>query len=226
MTTNDKIIDEPNVLAGFSAQDLINSPNVQKAKAFAFEAHFGQIHADLPMEAHLNEVVSHLAGHLAYTPDYCGRSGEWQRSLLQAGYLHDVVEDTHVNIYTIYAEFGTHVGNLVRLLTDVEGRTRFERHLHTYNRLRNSQQFYYDALLVKLCDRWHNHARSTNLNQKWAVEYRNEYPYFKTALWEPGVHPYLWMELDAQYKILQGLNKNNLENIASANDNVVPFSNK
>ena len=94
---------------------------------------------------------------------------------------------------------GGFVSDIVSLVTDKHGANRYERHLHTYHMIRGNP----DALLVKLCDRRHNHARSITHNERWAAMYRDEYRYFKIALWRPHQYEDLWGELDAQYEQLK-----------------------
>jgi guanosine-3',5'-bis(diphosphate) 3'-pyrophosphohydrolase len=80
----------------------------EKALEFARDAH-GNQKRKYSSEAYIEHPkrVAELVRSVPHTP-----------GMICAAYLHDVVEDTPVNIEKIYAEFGEVVGDLVGELTD------------------------------------------------------------------------------------------------------------
>ena len=94
---------------------------VERAKAFALEAHKGQTRLNkdkTPLATHIEEVVSLVA-------EFGGSEAE-----IAAAWLHDVVEDTPVTLEEIAANFGNEVAMIVDGLTDPPGFNR----MHTFER--------------------------------------------------------------------------------------------
>lgn len=173
---------------------------IEKAKQFALEKHGNQKHGCLNMSDHLEAVVGKLIDYqnkneydngLEYTYE-CQQAIAW---------LHDVLEDTDTTEEELKVIFNYDIVDGVLRVTDGPGNTRTERHLNTYWRTRGNE----DSVIVKLCDRWHNHQRSIdNKEIRFAKDYANEYIYFKFALYN-GYETYLfpfWKELDVQHKQL------------------------
>ncbi len=161
------------------------------AMAFALERHGQQDHGCLKIEDHLKDVVENVKKHYDEAIN-CYSLEE----VVAAAWLHDVLEDTDTLKQEIDERFGYAVSGTVYYLTDKEGKNRMERHLHTYHLIRRST----DAILIKLCDRRHNQARSIEHGERWMSMYLKEYIYFKFALWEPNEFVELWEELDQQYE--------------------------
>lgn len=86
-------------------------PLVQKARAFATEAHQRINHRRKynlqPYDVHL-KAVADLVATVSTDPE-----------MLAAAWLHDIVEDTPVTLDDLLREFGTALADLVRELTDV-----------------------------------------------------------------------------------------------------------
>lgn len=161
------------------------------AQAFAFERHGEQAHGCLTIRDHLEDVVRHVRIH--YDPHVnISEMGE----IVSAAWLHDILEDTNTMAEEIGDRFGFRVEELVCLLTDKAGASRMERHLKTYHAIRQDP----DAVLIKLCDRRHNQARSLEHGEHWMAMYAQEYNYFKFALWTPHRYKHLWAELDKQHE--------------------------
>jgi (p)ppGpp synthase/HD superfamily hydrolase len=170
----------------------MQSKRLLHAITFARAHHGTQAHGSLDIMDHLADVTVNVAKHYPGDPEY-------KLDVLVAATLHDVLEDTDVGIDVVAREFGLDVAHLVNLLTDKPGNNRYERHLRTYWLIRSHP----DAVLIKLCDRRHNHARSLEYGEKkYGVMYANEFRYFKMALWLPGEFVELWAELDTQYDAL------------------------
>jgi (p)ppGpp synthase/HD superfamily hydrolase len=166
------------------------------ASAFALERHGEQDHGCLKIGDHLADVAENVRKHYDPHINICD-----PEEVIAAAWLHDCVEDTGTSPEDIHRRFGSNVGTLVDLLTDKEGKNRLERHLRTYHMIRRHP----DAILIKLCDRRHNQARSIEHGERWAIMYHREYLYFKFALYNTGQFMALWSELDNQYKKLEDL---------------------
>ena len=90
--------------------DVFTSDVVKRALAFAAKAHEGQYRKySNGTEPYITHPVT-VAGLVAGT-------GTTAR-VVAAALLHDVVEDCHVKIHTLFGEFGQDVANLVYWLTD------------------------------------------------------------------------------------------------------------
>ena len=175
---------------------VIRQKIVDLAESFALDRHGAQDHGCLKISDHLADVAFNVRKH--YDPHLNFSEAE---EVIAAAWLHDVCEDTFITSDEICDRFGDRVGDLVELVTDKSGRNRLERHLKTYHAIRRDP----DAILIKLCDRRHNHARSIKYGEKYAIMYRDEYLRFKFALYNPGQFVELWRELDDQYKQLEDL---------------------
>lgn len=161
------------------------------AQRFALVHHGDQRHGSLHIRDHLADVANHVMVHYNDNVNIRDLS-----DVVAAAWLHDVIEDTDVTPEELEEKFPDVVTSLVYLLTDKKGRNRLERHLRTYHAIRQDN----DAMLIKLCDRRHNHERSLKHGEHWLAMYEREYNYFKFALWVPGKFPKLWSELDDQHE--------------------------
>jgi len=85
-------------------------PLVERARAFALEAHGEQRYGSRPYHVHLDSVAELVEEH-----------GEEAQAL---AYLHDVVEDTPVQIDAIAEAFGRRIADCVAILTDEPGGSR------------------------------------------------------------------------------------------------------
>jgi len=112
---------------------------IKDARDYAIRAHGNQRYGKHPYIYHLDQVAE-LAMRIH-------RRNEFDISLVefvQAAYLHDVIEDTKVEIEEVEIEFGPHVRYLVANMTKFQGEDYFE-----YIRdLRNREV----PRLLKLCD--------------------------------------------------------------------------
>jgi (p)ppGpp synthase/HD superfamily hydrolase len=177
---------------------------IKFAKEYALEKHGAQDHGCLKIDKHLADVAKHAAMHAKDSSVYeC-----YYESIVAGAWLHDVVEDTKVTIDKLENDFHKagfpldeyhYVLQIVAACTDGPGKGRKDRHLNTYWKIRENPR----ALLVKLCDRRHNHERSIAHGEIYAAMYAKEFDYFKFALWRPRQLVALWAELDKQNKKLQ-----------------------
>ena len=118
---------------------------IDKVKAWAFEAHKNQKYGDNPYTFHLEMVVNNLK---RITND---------EDVIVAGWLHDSVEDTYLNVEDIRKEFGEKVAELVFAVTGV-GNNRKERLLDVLSKIPNVS----GSELIKLADRLSNVSSSIN----------------------------------------------------------------
>ncbi|MBN6204881.1 bifunctional (p)ppGpp synthetase/guanosine-3',5'-bis(diphosphate) 3'-pyrophosphohydrolase [Ralstonia pickettii] len=114
-----------------------------KAKQFAEKAHEGQFRksGNIPYITHPIRVARIL--------ERAGASD----ALVSAGYLHDVVEDTPIEIEEIEKEFGTEIANLVRAHTEDKSKSWQKRKQHTIDTLRTANR---DVKQLIVADRLDN----------------------------------------------------------------------
>jgi (p)ppGpp synthase/HD superfamily hydrolase len=148
-----------------------------KAREFAKVAHGEQKYGSLPYIVHLDTVAS-LAEEV-------GRP-----ELIEAAYLHDVLEDTSVTREAVAEVFGEEVARLVVAVTDEAGKTRKERHLVTYPKVREAGEA---AVMLKLLDRL---ANVSSPHPSLLAMYRSEHEVFREALFRPG-HEVMWSRIEA-----------------------------
>jgi len=129
--------------------DRLDMEVIERAFAFGDEAHAGQKRlSGEPFMAHSAEIARILLElHLIDT------------TTIVAALLHDVVEDTHVTLELLEAEFGREVAGLVEGLTKL-GHLRFqsreERQVENYRKLLLSMARDIRIIMIKLADRLHN----------------------------------------------------------------------
>lgn len=113
---------------------------INRAKTIAIAAHSGQTYGPFPYSVHLG-AVEEVISRFGFGHDVELRAAAW---------LHDVLEDTDLNIETLRMEFGDRVAEAVFAVTDGEGANRKERKAQVYKKIRQNGN---DALIVKLADR-------------------------------------------------------------------------
>ncbi len=143
---------------------------LELAQMIAESAHCNQTYGEgQPYTIHLAEVVQILRefGHGSHT------------ELLQAGWLHDTLEDTqHTVKVLIDCGISVYAVALVDAVTNQSGKNRAERHALTYPRIARMP----DAITLKLADRIANVRAATRKQSSLLDMYRKEYPGFKDAL--------------------------------------------
>jgi (p)ppGpp synthase/HD superfamily hydrolase len=152
---------------------------VNKAMNFAIAKHGDQKYGgDKPYVYHLNCVFMVLR-----------RFGVDNEALLQAAFLHDVIEDTNTTYEEVEATFGNEVAELVEAVTNEEGINRKERHLKTYPKIRAV----HNSIILKLADRIANveetFKNKDSRNEKLFAMYVQEHRNFKHELYHPGQSP-------------------------------------
>jgi (p)ppGpp synthase/HD superfamily hydrolase len=152
--------------------------SITDAKSFAIAAHDNQKYGKHPYSKHLLDVVSVLT-----------RFHVWSTPVLEAAWLHDVLEDTHMPYVAIRDHFGPEVAAIVNAVTDGPGANRKERHIAMYHKIRRHGV---NAVLVKLADRIANTEHSIANESPQLKMYRREFAEFSTALFASGECDAMW----------------------------------
>jgi (p)ppGpp synthase/HD superfamily hydrolase len=132
---------------------------IEKARAFAIDAHKDTRYGKLTYDYHLAAVVKAM--------------GECSEEAEAAAWLHDTVEDTHVTLHDIREKFGGKVARMVDCVTDEPGKNRKERKAGMYKKLAAGPFW---ARRVKLADRIANMEAS--IEGDLAGMYIKEFPEF------------------------------------------------
>lgn len=171
---------------------------IEKAKEFAKEKHAGHTYGSGDFfENHLTQVAELVEGFL----------GTVHQEGIAMAYLHDVIEDTDTSYEDLKEMFGEYVAQGVKLLTDPAEGTRSERKkaVNLAFSTTNRPELFM-AVLVKVCDRIANQAKSIHDNDIRRMKmYSEEFPDFmlnignRSLPWW-GVKP--WRVLLNQYGIM------------------------
>jgi (p)ppGpp synthase/HD superfamily hydrolase len=153
------------------------TPRMENARSFAIAAHAGQLYGSEPYETHLSAVVLVL------------RDFGFDDSYQDAGWLHDVVEDTSVPLTEIREQFGDTVAQMVDACTGL-GPTRQDRNMRIYSGLRACPK----AAAVKLADRIAN-VEAAPPGSEHRARYLREADAF-AAVVRPHVPPAMWQRLE------------------------------
>ena len=169
-----------------SLKEIIScSHSLQRAREFAAKKHaeVNQTYDGLPyVEGHLDKVVSTV---LKYSSNVV---------LLRSAYGHDLKEDTLATKEEIIENIGLREEEIISLLTDGPGNTRFERQFLTYVNMRNDVE----AVLVKVCDRITNISQS--FGTRYSFMYVNEHERFKGSLYSRhDLTEQAWCDLEELY---------------------------
>jgi (p)ppGpp synthase/HD superfamily hydrolase len=172
----------------------------RKAADFAENAHGDQLYGTSvpytsePYTYHLSKVHREVCRGIRRKPT----SPEKTLVLMQAAWLHDVLEDTETTKTELSEQFGQEVADLVDAVTnDVPGNTRRERSQGYYAKIVRGGP---DALFLKLADRIANVKHCWKTRSPLLFMYHKEYGDFRKAL--KGQYAGLridraWSELDA-----------------------------
>jgi len=144
---------------------------IQQARDFAKDAHSDQMYGIHPYFFHLESVR-------AIVEDY-GQSAQI------VGLLHDVLEDTDVELGEIQEVFGAGIAMKVALVSDPEGSSRKHRKAAFYARLAYlPADGFADVFIVKLADRLSHFIQMKNTgDHKMLKMYLNEHEQFKSGVY-------------------------------------------
>lgn len=138
---------------------------VRRACEFAVVAHGDQMYGEKPYYYHLRAVVSTMQAFSI-----------WDKELLAAGYLHDVLEDTDCVKDDLVDMFGQRIADIADACTDGEGANRAERKKRPYLLIPNVP----GAVTVKIADRLANvMANYVEGNDGLLKMYRGEHVKFR-----------------------------------------------
>jgi (p)ppGpp synthase/HD superfamily hydrolase len=131
--------------------------------------------------------------HLEEVERVLRRHGIVEQAMLEAAWLHDVIEDTRgrqnpVKRKNIAEMFGTRTADLVAAVTNDATPDHDARAAKTYPRIRACP----GAVALKLADRIVNVSAGGELGGKYAAAYED----FYRALHTVGEHEEMWAELD------------------------------
>ncbi len=155
------------------------------AKFYAATKHGNQQYSTgLPYTHHLAAVEEVLRrfGH------GCDHVDPSSMDLLEAAWLHDIVEDTGTKVKEIAEMFGPRVAELVEAVTDEPGPNRRTRKALTYPKIRSMP----GAVRLKLADRTANVESGGDLVDM----YRREQEDFYRALHTSGEDEAMWAHLE------------------------------
>ena len=152
-----------------------------RARAFAVFAHGGQEYGDQPYVHHLDAVAAVV------------RSWNLYGAVLDAAYLHDVLEDTDVSHAEIASMFGRRVADMVWAVTS-EGSNRTEGMSSIYAKVAKNGS----AAVVKLADRIAN-IEAAEPGSRHAARYRSENEAFSQAI-KPLVPAFAWRRYESSIK--------------------------
>lgn len=168
---------------------------LMRANMFQIAAHgaAGQVrkYSGEPYHTHPQAVAHILQVHVP----------EATTEMIEAAYLHDVVEDTKVSYETINFYFGEKVDGYVRGLTNVEakypnGVRKLNRAAQKAVNARRLSKQCDEVKIIKLCDRSHNLMSVARDDPKFASVYAKETRHLMDEALK-GVHDGLWNRLDA-----------------------------
>jgi (p)ppGpp synthase/HD superfamily hydrolase len=169
----------------------------KEAEVFATKAHRASRYGDppnaKPYSFHL-DMVDEVLERFGFNPE----KEEKPRFIRLGGRLHDTMEDGPVSYSDIKKKFGFEVAEIVYCVTDEVGRTRAEKKIKTYPKLRTNP----DAIIVKVGDRITNveYGIATENTDKYKM-YRNEFPEFEQQLRIYRHIPEMWDHLRMLLKI-------------------------
>ncbi len=154
-----------------SLQPRLDEELIRKAYGFAQRAHQGQTReSGEPYLIHCLRVAITLAEHHLDT------------TTIAAGIIHDVVEDTGVEISQVRKEFGNRIADLVDGVTKLAGlrfQSREERQVGNFRKMLLSMAKDMRVILIKFADRLHNMRTLEHLDeprrQRIALETREVY---------------------------------------------------
>ncbi len=195
-TTTGRDLPRPLAKAIGDYADRVDVARIRRAYGLAAEAHAGQ--RRLSGDRYVTHAVG-VATILALL--------RLDTASLIGGLIHDVVEDTAVDLTDVEAQFGAEVAAIVDGVTKI-GRVRFrsnaERQVENYRKLLVSMAQDARVILIKLADRLHNMRTLEHLRpakqRRIALETRNVYAPIAHRL---GLAAIKWELEDLAFKFLE-----------------------
>lgn len=186
----------------------MTKPTIADAHALAIEAHGAQTYGSAPYATHLAEVAAIVDAHLGEHEDH--------RTLMQAAWLHDTLEDTPLEASDLReAGFCDRLVAAVRFCSDVPGPDRATRKRATYRKMRlalNATMMGEGkagtrlGAMVKLADRVANLRATVRSEQaRLAQTYAHEAEVFRLAILCPWLPAPLLTEYDTLIERVRAL---------------------
>ena len=141
--------------------------SIKETLIYANDAHCMQSYGKYPYIYHLKKTLE------------VAQSFDYANDILTACILHDILEDTNINMKTLIVKYGFDVTKLVYLVTNKPGKNRLEKHNKTYPGIKNN----WKAIAIKLCDRIANIEESIKTKSSLLKMYLKEHEYFVNALY-------------------------------------------
>jgi (p)ppGpp synthase/HD superfamily hydrolase len=165
------------------------------AREFATLAHqqpsAEQRYGNEPYSKHLEDVVKNAERYI-----YCIKT-EDKINVLNAAWMHDLIEDTEHNARSIKHYFNEMTAKIVLSVSNVREIDKIEEIMLTLVQIRKAGHL---SRFVKLCDRMANGRNSKNgfdeKSERLFKRYKNEYPIFRYALKIKNEYTDMWVELD------------------------------
>jgi len=166
----------------FFTNDFFNDKQIallRKAKDFAISKHnlTNCTYAGEPYSVHLEHVVTVAEEIFDSIED--GFTESQILIILQASWLHDVIEDCRVSYGEVKDNFGVEVADIVFNISNERGKNRKDRAIRTYPKIASCPL----STFVKVCDRIANTEFSKTSGHGMYEKYISEYPLFKEALY-------------------------------------------
>ncbi|MGZ3881095.1 MAG: HD domain-containing protein [Flavisolibacter sp.] len=148
---------------------------MDSVRDIAIQAHESTNHLydGKPYSVHLSMVVDYAKKYIGCIP------GASRSDVINACWLHDVIEDCRFTYKDVKNIAGETVANIVYAVSNEKGRTREERANEDYYRGIRDTPF---AIFVKLCDRLANLRYSSETNPKKLAMYSREHQHFIRSL--------------------------------------------
>jgi len=158
------------------------------AKTFAFIHHQGQNYGDNSFMSHLHQVKIIVEKYLS------------DNSIIQAAYLHDILEDTNCTYMDLYNVFGEKTANVIWLVTDPKGENRKERKKKLYQKIEEAKlvfdgNVFNGVYLIKAADRLVNLQNCKNGSKHMIYMYKQEHEEFQKHFYCILYHD-IWNEMD------------------------------
>ena len=203
-TTSARDLPRPLAQAIDEYPDRVDVARIRRAYGLAAEAHAGQ------RRLSGDRYVTHAVGVATILAQL-----RLDTASLIGGLIHDVVEDTAVDLTDVEAQFGAEVAAIVDGVTKI-GRVRFrsnaERQVENYRKLLVSMAQDARVILIKLADRLHNMRTLEHLRpakqRRIALETRNIYAPIAHRL---GLAAIKWELEDLAFKFLEPESYNELK---------------
>ena len=203
-TTTGRDLPRPLAQAIGEYADRVDVARIRRAYGLAAEAHAGQ------RRLSGDRYVTHAVGVATILAQL-----RLDTASLIGGLIHDVVEDTAVDLTDVEAQFGAEVAAIVDGVTKI-GRVRFrsnaERQVENYRKLLVSMAQDARVILIKLADRLHNMRTLEHLRpakqRRIALETRNVYAPIAHRL---GLAAIKWELEDLAFKFLEPEEYNELK---------------